>query len=116
MLLLAAAALLGFMAARASGPATIGFPGATVTKAARPAAPPRPKPVRGDYGIALAPPAQRVTLNLKLPLKSGVLFDVNTGQVLWAAEPDPGRPDREPDEDDDRARRGGARAARARRS
>ena len=87
VLLLAAAALLVFMAPGASGPATIGFPGATVTKAARPAAPPKPKPVRGDYGIALAPPAERINLNLKLPLKSGVLFDVNTGQVLWQRNP-----------------------------
>src|SRR5262249_49498809 len=67
-------------------PATIGFPGATVTTPpAKPAAP--PKPVRGDYGIALAPAAQRVNVKLKLPLKSGVLFDVNSGQVLWERNP-----------------------------
>jgi D-alanyl-D-alanine carboxypeptidase len=87
VLLLAAAALLVFMVPGASGPATIGFPGATVTKAAQPAAPPKPKPVRGNYGIALAPPAQRVNVKLKLPLKSGVLFDVNTGKVLWQRNP-----------------------------
>jgi serine-type D-Ala-D-Ala carboxypeptidase (penicillin-binding protein 5/6) len=73
------------MAPGASGPATIGFQGATVTKAAPPAAP--PKPVRGNYGIALAPPAQQVSIKLKLPLKSGILFDVNTGRVLWQRNP-----------------------------
>ena len=43
--------------------------------------------MRGSYGIALAPPAQRVSINLKLPLKSGLLFDVNTGKVLWERNP-----------------------------
>jgi len=86
VLLLAAAALLVFMAPVASGPATIGFPGATATTATHPAAP--PKPTRGDYGIALAPPAERLSkIKLKLPLKSGLLFDVNTGQVLWQRNP-----------------------------
>jgi serine-type D-Ala-D-Ala carboxypeptidase (penicillin-binding protein 5/6) len=85
VLLLAAAALLVFMAPGASGPATIGLRGATVTTTAHPAAP--PKPIRSDYGIALAPPAQRVDVKLKLPLRSGVLFDVNTGRVLWERSP-----------------------------
>jgi serine-type D-Ala-D-Ala carboxypeptidase (penicillin-binding protein 5/6) len=49
---------------------------------ARPAA-----PIRGSYGIALAPPGQRVSVKLKLPLKSGILFDVNTGRVLWERQP-----------------------------
>ena len=73
------------MVAKASGPATIAVRGvhiATAKKPARPAA-----PVRGNYGLALAPPAQRVSVNLKLPLKSGVLFDVTTGRVLWERNP-----------------------------
>ena len=53
--------------------------------AKKPARP--PAPVRGNYGLALAPPAQRVSVNLKLPLKSGVLFDVTTGRVLWERNP-----------------------------
>jgi D-alanyl-D-alanine carboxypeptidase (penicillin-binding protein 5/6) len=80
-----AGALLGLMAARATGPATIAFPGATPATATHPATP--PAPVRGDYGIALAPPAQQIHAKLKLPLKSGVLFDVNTGRVLWERNP-----------------------------
>ena len=106
VVVLTAGALLGLMAARATGPATIAFPGATPATAKHPAAP--PKPVRGDYGIALAPPAQRIHVMLKLPLKSGVLFDVNTGRVLWERNPCRIGADREPHEDDDRARRGGA--------
>ena len=85
VVVLTAVALLGLMAARATGPATIAFPEATPATAKHPAAP--PKPVRGNYGIALAPPAQRIHVMLKLPLKSGVLFDVNTGRVLWERNP-----------------------------
>jgi serine-type D-Ala-D-Ala carboxypeptidase (penicillin-binding protein 5/6) len=85
VVVLTVGALLGLMAARATGPATIAFPGATRVTAKHPAAP--PKPVRGDYGIALAPPAQQIHVKLKLPLKSGVLFDVNTGRLLWERNP-----------------------------
>jgi len=85
LLVITAGALLGLMAARAAGPATIVFPGEGFATAKRPASP--PKPVRGTYGIALAPPAQRISVKLKLPLKSGVLFDVNTGRVLWERNP-----------------------------
>jgi D-alanyl-D-alanine carboxypeptidase len=45
------------------------------------------KPVRSAYGIALAPPQQQVRVRLKLPLRSGILFDVRTGQVLWERDP-----------------------------
>ena len=78
MLVLTAGALLGLMAARAAGPATIAFQGVHVITAKKPARP--AAPVRGDYGIALAPPAQRVSVKLKLPLKCGVLFDVQPGR------------------------------------
>jgi D-alanyl-D-alanine carboxypeptidase len=45
----------------------------------------KPRIVRGDYGIAPAP--TQVHVKLSLPLKSGVLFDVGTGQVLWERNP-----------------------------
>jgi len=85
LVVITAGALLGLMAARATGPATIVFPGESLATPKRITTP--PKPVRGDYGIALAPPAQQIHVNLKLPLKSGVLFDVNTGRVLWERNP-----------------------------
>jgi serine-type D-Ala-D-Ala carboxypeptidase (penicillin-binding protein 5/6) len=85
VIVLTAGALLGLMAARATGPATIAFPGEGAATAKHPAVP--AQPVRGDYGIALAPPAQQIHIKLKLPLKSGVLFDVNTGRVLWERIP-----------------------------
>ena len=40
------------------------------------------------YRSELAPPAQRVSVYLKLPLTSGLLFNVNTGQVLWRRNQD----------------------------
>ncbi len=85
VVVLTTGALLGLMAARAAGPATIAFPAEHVATAKKPVRP--PAPVRGNYGLALAPPAQRVSVNLKLPLKSGVLFDVTTGRVLWERNP-----------------------------
>ena len=85
VVVLTAAALLGFMAARASGPDTVPLASPSVATAKYPTPP--PAPVRGNYGIALAPPAQRIAMKLKLPLKSGLLFDVNTGQVLWERNP-----------------------------
>jgi D-alanyl-D-alanine carboxypeptidase len=84
VVVLTAGALLGLMAARTTGPTTIAFPRPTVATA-KAAAPPRP--VRGSYGIAPAPPAERVSVKLKLPLGSGELFDVTTGQVLWERDP-----------------------------
>lgn len=45
-------------------------------------------PVRSDYGLVPAPPSQQVSVRLKLPLRSGLLFNVRTGQVLWSLHPD----------------------------
>lgn len=71
-------ALLVFMTSRASGP--------QVSKAHhQPRAVAAPAPSRGDYGIALAP--RQVQVQLALPLKSGLLFDVQTGRVLWQRAP-----------------------------
>ena len=53
-------------------------------------APPKPtvRPfVPAFYGVAPAPPAERVNPALKQPLRSGLLFDVRSGQVLWARDP-----------------------------
>jgi serine-type D-Ala-D-Ala carboxypeptidase (penicillin-binding protein 5/6) len=85
VLALTAGVLLVVLVATAAGPTPTAATGrivATVRHPARPTA-----PVRGNYGIALAPPAQRVSVKLKLPLKSGILFDVNTGRVLWERKP-----------------------------
>ncbi len=70
-------ALLVFMAQRASGP-----------RLARPAGKAHAAvsaPVRSDYGIAAA--ASPVPVKMKQPLRSGLLFDVPTGRVLWARAP-----------------------------
>jgi serine-type D-Ala-D-Ala carboxypeptidase (penicillin-binding protein 5/6) len=80
-IVLAAAASLAFMASQARGPALIAFRGRITAARAQ------PKPVRGDYGLVSAPAADRVSVNLKLSLTSGLLFDVRTGQVLWARNP-----------------------------
>jgi serine-type D-Ala-D-Ala carboxypeptidase (penicillin-binding protein 5/6) len=85
VVVLTGAALLGFMAARASGPGTAPFPSRPIATA-KLAVPPK-APVRGNYGIAPAPAPDRVQVKLKLGLKSGLLFDVTTGQVLWARNP-----------------------------
>jgi serine-type D-Ala-D-Ala carboxypeptidase (penicillin-binding protein 5/6) len=72
-----------FMTSQATGPASVAFRGAIVAGAHRSP----PGPVRGDYGLVPAPPAERVSVNLELPLTSGLLFDVRTGQALWSRNP-----------------------------
>jgi D-alanyl-D-alanine carboxypeptidase (penicillin-binding protein 5/6) len=84
VLFLALVALLALMAPRAQGPATLALQRPVVVARPRPAA---PKPHRSSYGIAPAPPSERVSVKLKLALRSGLLFDVRTGQVLWARRP-----------------------------
>jgi D-alanyl-D-alanine carboxypeptidase len=76
---LAFAALLVVMAASASGPSTP--PAHTVVRVRRPTAPVRPR-----YGTVPSP--HQVRIRLKLPLTSGLLFDVRTGHVLWQRRPD----------------------------
>jgi D-alanyl-D-alanine carboxypeptidase len=44
--------------------------------------------VPAGYGVTPAPAGQRVTIHLLAPLRSGLLFDVDTGQVLWEHDPD----------------------------
>jgi D-alanyl-D-alanine carboxypeptidase len=79
-LLVTAAVLLGLTAGRTTGPARVAL---RVTSKAQAAAGP---PVRSNYGIALAPAADRVSIGFK-GLRSGMLFDVPTGQVLWQRRP-----------------------------
>jgi serine-type D-Ala-D-Ala carboxypeptidase (penicillin-binding protein 5/6) len=71
------AALLILMSSRASGPATVH---ATTNPVAPRAA--RRRPPHTQYGIKLAPAREQVRLNPK-HLRSGLLFDVHTGAVLW---------------------------------
>jgi D-alanyl-D-alanine carboxypeptidase (penicillin-binding protein 5/6) len=81
-LLLAAAVLLALMSSPARGPAALIVRSQAVRHPVRTNA-----PVRGDYGIAPAPAAEQVAVKLKLPLASGLLFDVTSGRVLWARNP-----------------------------
>jgi serine-type D-Ala-D-Ala carboxypeptidase (penicillin-binding protein 5/6) len=77
-------ALLVFMAPGASGPASIGSHGPrAATAAAR-----RAQAAPVAYASTLAPAAERVSVHLNLPLRSGLLFDVRTGRVLWARSPE----------------------------
>jgi serine-type D-Ala-D-Ala carboxypeptidase (penicillin-binding protein 5/6) len=79
---LALIGLLVVMSSQADGPATLALKPLPVARAAKPAA-----PIRGNYGIAPAPMAEQVSVKLNLPLKSGLLFDVNSGRVLWSKNP-----------------------------
>ena len=85
-LVLGVAVLLVAMTDSASGP-----PVRVHAPARRPApAPPKPtvRPfVPAAYGVAPAPPAERVAFAVRAPLRSGLLFDVRTGQVLWSHYP-----------------------------
>jgi D-alanyl-D-alanine carboxypeptidase len=60
-------------------------PPARVTLAPKPAqaAPPRPS----TYARRPAPAAERVQPHFKHPPRAGVLWDLDTGKVLWAARP-----------------------------
>jgi D-alanyl-D-alanine carboxypeptidase (penicillin-binding protein 5/6) len=71
-------ALLVFMVSGASGPKVAKARHArhAVVAAA---------PSRSDYGIALAP--RQIPVELQLPLRSGLLFDVQTGRVMWERAP-----------------------------
>jgi D-alanyl-D-alanine carboxypeptidase (penicillin-binding protein 5/6) len=77
-------ALLVFMAQGASGP---GSKVAATGTGGTAAAAVRPHPGRTGYGTTLA--RVHVRTGFKLPVRSGLLFDVHTGRVLW--ERDPGR-------------------------
>jgi serine-type D-Ala-D-Ala carboxypeptidase (penicillin-binding protein 5/6) len=79
---LALIGLLVVMSSQADGPAAIALKQPIVRHVAVHKA-----PIRSDYGITPAPAAEQVSVKLTLPLKSGLLFDVNTGRVLWSKNP-----------------------------
>lgn len=75
-------ALLAFMTAKATGPSRVSVR-PTKTTAARIA-----QPVRSSYGLRPAPSQEQVNVRLRLGLRSGLLFNVSTGQVLWQVHPE----------------------------
>jgi D-alanyl-D-alanine carboxypeptidase (penicillin-binding protein 5/6) len=77
------AALLALMDSTASGPTS-----ARIRTPAGKGAAAGPVTTRSQYGVEPAPPSERVSVHLKLPLRSGLLFDVRTGEVLWERRPD----------------------------
>jgi serine-type D-Ala-D-Ala carboxypeptidase (penicillin-binding protein 5/6) len=78
------AVLLALLDSRASGPTSVRFRSA----AKKGSAAGQPVTSRSQYGVKPAPPSERVNVRLKLPLRSGLLFDVHTGEVLWQRHPD----------------------------
>jgi D-alanyl-D-alanine carboxypeptidase len=78
------AALLGFMASGASDP---GSAVRSIRSRAVPAVAVQRAPGATGYGASLAPAAEQVAIRLKLPVRSGVLFDVHSGRVLWERDP-----------------------------
>jgi D-alanyl-D-alanine carboxypeptidase len=78
------AVLLALLDSRASGPTSVTFR-SPVKKG--PAAG-QPVTTRSQYGVKPAPASEQVSVHLKLPLRSGLLFDVRTGEVLWQRRPD----------------------------
>jgi D-alanyl-D-alanine carboxypeptidase len=84
---IAIAVLLTVMASSASSPQRLGAsPVRHPTVAARSAA----RSGRSGYGVD--PASVGVTAHFKLPLRSGLLFDVRTGRVLWERDPLTRRP------------------------
>jgi serine-type D-Ala-D-Ala carboxypeptidase (penicillin-binding protein 5/6) len=81
-LLVTAGVLLGLTAGRATGPTLAALRIHTKAHNANRV------PARSDYGIALAPPAERVRVSFKRRPRSGLLFDVPSGQVLWQLNPE----------------------------
>ena len=69
---------LGLTAGRAAGPTKV-----VVHHTAAPGA-----PVRSSYGTLPAPASERVSIAFKRAPRSAMLFDVNTGQVLWQRDPE----------------------------
>ena len=79
-LLVLGGVLLGLMAARATGPTKVVLP-RRHTRA------PSTAGLRSQYGTLLAPASDQVKLRLRLGLRSGMLFDIRTGEVLWQVKP-----------------------------
>lgn len=77
--LVAGAVLLGLTAGRASGPTRV------LIKHQRPAS---TAPVRSDYAMVPAAAVDQVAMGFRRGLRSGLLFDVSTGKVLWQLHPE----------------------------
>jgi serine-type D-Ala-D-Ala carboxypeptidase (penicillin-binding protein 5/6) len=45
------------------------------------------EPAAAGYGAGVAPAGERVTVRFAKPMRSGALFDVDTGKLLWARRP-----------------------------
>ncbi len=71
----AVAVLLAFMDSRAVGPTRVRHP--PVPKVVH-----RPTPL-STYATQPAPPQDQVAFTPHVPLRSGLLFDISTGKVLW---------------------------------
>jgi serine-type D-Ala-D-Ala carboxypeptidase (penicillin-binding protein 5/6) len=82
-IVIAAAAPLVLMAPGASEPAGIGGAATAVTSHATR----HPPPSRTGYGVELAPARDRIRARVRGTLRSGILFDVRTGRVLWERDP-----------------------------
>ncbi len=78
------AALLTLTAGKTAGPGAP-LPRRTATTPGRPGS--RAAAIRPTYGVALAPPGEQVTMRQSFHLRSGILFDVWTGRVLWQHDP-----------------------------
>jgi serine-type D-Ala-D-Ala carboxypeptidase (penicillin-binding protein 5/6) len=79
-LIVLGAVLLGLLASRTTGPTRI------VIRHVRTHAP-STRGLRSQYGTLLAPTSEQVKFKTRLGLRSGMLFDVHTGEVLWQLQP-----------------------------
>ena len=85
VLALALSALLIFMASRASDQKPVPVRPATAARRPSPR-PPAPKP--SLYATLAVPPNQQIRVKkLKQGLRSGILFNVKTGRLLWSRRP-----------------------------
>jgi D-alanyl-D-alanine carboxypeptidase len=73
--------LLGLMATRTTGPTKIAF-------RAHRSRVPSTSGLRSQYGTLMVPGAEQVNFPIHVPLRSGMLFDVGTGEVLWQRDPE----------------------------
>ncbi len=79
-IVLGAVALLAFPPQRAAGPTRVKVRPLPRHHAA-------PPPPLSTYATQLAPSREQVAFGPRLPLRSGLLFDVQTGSILWERNP-----------------------------
>lgn len=87
IVVLALLALLAFMAPGTSGPGSDLRHGAGGGGGLAAAAVRRPAARHFGYGFELALPADRIAVRFKQPVRSGLMFDVASGRVLWRRNP-----------------------------